>query len=151
MNPPLSVAVALLGLVLASWIEIPMIPVPITLQTYAVLVIGAFLGWRLGLSTIALYLGCAAAGLPVLAGGASGIERLTGPTGGYLVGFAVTVVFVGLMARARVGREEPRRSVATMVVGQAITVLFGACWLALQRDWVTAWNDGVQPFVVGVR
>ena len=86
---------------------------------------------------------------PVLAGGESGIDRLTGPTGGYLVGFAGTVVVVALLTKR--GWTGPRlpRSVATMLIGHTVTVLFGATWLAQQTDWGTAWESGVRPFLIG--
>lgn len=137
------------GLAAASWIEIPLVPVPITLQTYAVLIVGALLGWRRGLAVVALYLSCAAAGLPVLAGGESGVDRITGPTGGYLVGFAFTVVLVGLLATRGWAGTNLWRSVVTMMLGQAAIVVVGACWLAAQRDWSIAWESGVQPFLIG--
>jgi biotin transport system substrate-specific component len=83
-------AAVLLGtlvLAIASQISVPMVPVPMTMQTLAVILIGALYGWRLGALTILAWLGEAALGLPVLAGGNGGLAPFMGPTGGYLVSF----------------------------------------------------------------
>ena len=77
-------------------IPLPFSPVPVTGQTYAVLVVGAALGSRLGALSVALYVAEGVLGLPVFApGGAPGIARLLGPTGGYLVGFVGAAFVVG--------------------------------------------------------
>lgn len=138
------------ALALAAWIEVPMTPVPMTLQTYALLLIGALLGWRLGLATVATYLALAAAGVPVLAGGTSGVDRFVGATGGYLIGFAATVVVVGILAERGWTTQGVAKSVSVMIVGHAITLGLGVCWLARHHGWVTAWSSGVEPFLVGV-
>ncbi|MEL6745054.1 MAG: biotin transporter BioY, partial [Pseudomonadota bacterium] len=81
------VVLLLLGsavLSLSSYVAIPMVPVPITMQTLAVTVIGAVFGWRLGMAAVWLWLAYGAAGLPVFAGGASGLSHFVGPTAGYL-------------------------------------------------------------------
>lgn len=76
-----------LVLALASRLAVPMVPVPITMQTFAVTMIGALYGWRLGSLTLLAWLGEAMLGLPVLAGGAFGLAPFFGPTAGYLVSF----------------------------------------------------------------
>src|SRR5689334_12607461 len=83
-------AVVVLGtifLALSSWITVPMIPVPMTMQTLAVPLVGALCGWRLGTITVLAWLGEAMLGAPVLAGGSGGIALFVGPTAGYLVSF----------------------------------------------------------------
>lgn len=138
------------ALALAARIEVPMMPVPMTLQTYALLLMGALCGWRLGLATVTTYLALAAAGVPVLAGGTSGIDRFVGATGGYLIGFAVTVVVVGVLAERGWTVQGVAKSVSVMIVGHAITLGIGACWLAMHHGWSKALSSGVEPFLWGV-
>ena len=95
-------ALAFLGtlvLVVSAKVEVPFYPVPMTLQTLAVLTLGALFGARLAAATVALYLGEGLIGLPVFAGAAAGPAYLVGPTGGYLVGF---------LARRGAGRRARR-------------------------------------------
>src|SRR5690606_1266686 len=82
-----AVALGTLVLAVSSQIEVPMIPVPITLQTLIVPLIGALYGWRLGMATVLAWLGEAMMGLPVLSGGAVGLAHSSGPTAGYLFSF----------------------------------------------------------------
>src|SRR3546814_16627125 len=78
----LFVALGTLVLAASSWIEVPMVPVPMTMQTYAIVLIGALCGWRLAGAVVLAYLGEAVIGLPVLSGGASGPIHFVGPTAG---------------------------------------------------------------------
>src|SRR6185437_8955054 len=87
-----------LGLTACSWLSIPMEPVPVTMQTYAVIVIGALMGPRLGALTVIAWLSEAVLGLPVLAHGAGGVLPFVGPTAGYLFSFPVVAAFVGWLA-----------------------------------------------------
>ena len=85
-------------LAVSSKIKIPFYPVPMTMQTLVVLVIGIIFGWKLGVATICLYLFEGIIGLPVFAGTPEkgiGIIYFTGPTMGYLIGFIIAVFFVG--------------------------------------------------------
>lgn len=77
-------------LALASRVEVPMAPAPVTLQTLAVTLIGALYGWRLGAITVLAWLGQAAMGLPVLASGKFGLAPFVGPTAGYLFAFPLS-------------------------------------------------------------
>ena len=85
-------------LTLAAKINLPLPYVPMTLQTLAVLVIGAVYGWRLGCVTVAAYLTIAAIGLPVFAGPVGGLAPLTGPTAGYLAGFLAAAFTTGWLS-----------------------------------------------------
>ena len=97
------VFLALLGsiiLAISSKIKIPFYPIPMTMQTLAVLVIGVLFGWKLGIATIILYLFEGIIGLPVFAGTPEkgiGLIYFTGPTMGYLIGFIPAVFFSGLL------------------------------------------------------
>jgi biotin transport system substrate-specific component len=109
MSPALRNAALALGGTVLLWlsakIQIPLYPVPVTMQTLVVLVLGVAYGWRLGVATMALYLVEGAIGLPVFAGGWSegaGFHNLYGPTAGYLFGFVVAAGICGLPAAWRV-------------------------------------------------
>ena len=131
----------------SSWAEVPMYPVPMTLQTYALLVIAGLSGLRLSLEIVVVWLAQAAMGLPVLAGGASGIEALVGPTGGYLLGFLVAAGLVGWCA-ARTGRDWLPLT-ASFLAAHAVILLLGFAWLASGLGATAAFVGGVAPFLVG--
>lgn len=139
------------GIVVAtacSWIEVPMVPVPMTMQTFAVLLIGAVYGWWLGALTIVAWLALAALGLPLLAGGAGGLDRFAGPTAGYLFAFPIAAAIVGsLAARGWVAR--PMRAMAVMLLGHALCLALGAAWLATAIGIERAVSAGVVPFLLG--
>ncbi|MGO4738203.1 biotin transporter BioY [Bosea sp. 2KB_26] len=136
-------------LALASQISVPMVPVPITMQTLAVTLIGAFYGWRLGAVTVLAWLFEAALGLPVLAGGASGLPHFMGPTGGYLFSFPIVAALVGWLAERGWGGDRLVRSFAAMLLGNALCLVIGAAWLAALIGVERALLLGVVPFIVG--
>ena len=120
--------------------------VPITLQTFAVLLAGAVLGARRGFFAVLLYVAAGAAGLPVFSGGAAGLAVLAGPTGGYLVGFPLAAALCGFLVE-----RLPRRSVATSVpliflaglVSSALCIhTLGMAGLVLRADltWAEAFD-----------
>jgi biotin transport system substrate-specific component len=135
-------------------IHLPWTPVPITGQTFAVLLVGGALGWRRGAASMALYVALGAVGLPFYAqaadGSRGGWEMATGSTAGYLVGFVLAAALVGRLAE----RGQDRRfdtGVPTMLAGTAVIYLCGVSWLAhdLGVDSTTALEYGLTPFVVG--
>ena len=91
----LAVLFGTLVLTASSHISVPMVPVPMTMQTLAVTLVGALYGWRLGGLTILVWLAQGALGLPVFAGGTGGLARFLGPTGGYLLAFPVAGALTG--------------------------------------------------------
>src|SRR5690606_1753989 len=104
----------------ASWIGVPTVPVPMTMPSYAVVMIGAVVGWRLGGITTLVWLGQAAVGLPVLAGGSGGIAHFFGPTGGYLVAFPIIAAMVGWLTGRGWNGGRPLRAFAAMMLAHAI-------------------------------
>ncbi len=118
---------------LCSWLSIPM-TVPITLQTFAVCLVTALFGLKLGLVTVAAYLLLGAAGVPVFSGFRGGIGALLGVTGGYLVGFLFTALAVGLAVR-RFGKRTVVL-VISMAVGILLCYAFGTAW------FLTVYNRG---------
>ena len=93
-------AIGAVALTVSSYLVIPMVPVPITMQTLAVTLVGALYGWRLGAATVVIWLLLGAADFPVFAGGAGGLSQFIGPTGGYLIAFPFGAAATGaLVAR----------------------------------------------------
>lgn len=130
-------------------IILPFTPVPITGQTFAVLLSGATLGMVAGGASQVLYL-LLGAFLPFYAGGASGTDVLFGASGGYLFGFVVAAALVGKLAE----RHHDRRvisAVTAFLTGSLIIYVFGVIGLmaAADMDLVTALEKGVAPFIVG--
>ena len=131
-------------------IGLPFTPVPITGQTFAVVLVGASLGALLGLASLGLYLFVGALGAPVYADHESGWDILTGPTGGYIIGFVLAAVLTGLLAQRRWDRHF-NSAVAAMLSGNVIIYLVGLPWLAVKIDagLEGTLEAGLYPFVVG--
>jgi biotin transport system substrate-specific component len=123
-------------------------PVPITLQTLGVMLLGALLGSRRGPLAVLLYLGEGALGFPVFAGGSAGVGVFLGPTGGYLLGFVASAFLIGFFAE-RSGKQSYWQTCVALAIGSAITLLLGAFWLSVFVGWQNAWAMGVAPFLVG--
>ncbi len=133
---------------LTAKVQIPLWPVPITLQTLAVLLTGAVLGSRRGTLALLLYLAEGAVGLPVFAGGA-GLAYMLGPTGGYLISYPIAAGVVGLLAERGWDRR-PLWTALAMVLGNLVIYVLGVTWLAvLLGDPGTAVVQGMLIFIVG--
>ena len=133
---------------LGAWIQIPMVPVPMSLQTFFVVLIGGLAGWRLGGAVLVLYLVSGALGAPVFADGASGFHHLVGMTAGYLFGFLVAAIWVGFLAE-RGWTSSFFRSALVMVFGHGVILGLGAGVLGLMAGWATAYEGGFRPFLLG--
>jgi biotin transport system substrate-specific component len=129
-------------------VSVPMAPVPMTLQSLAVVLAGAVLGTRLGVASMALYLAAAALGLPVLSDGRSGMAALTGSTAGYLVGFLLAAWASGEAAR-RGWLRRPAPGIALLSLAHLLILLPGAAWLARDLGWADALSGGFTPFLPG--
>jgi biotin transport system substrate-specific component len=132
-------------------VQVPLFPVPITMQTYVVLTLGALLGWRLGGATILAYLAEGALGLPVFAGTPAnglGLIYMAGPTGGYLAGYVAAVLVVGALAE-RGWTRTLYGTAATMLIGEVAILGLGSGWLVALFGWDKALAFGVGPFLYG--
>jgi biotin transport system substrate-specific component len=131
-------------------IELPFTPVPITGQTFAVVLVGAAFGALLGLASLGLYLFVGALGAPVYADGNHGWDVLSGPTGGYIVGFVLAALLTGWLAERRWDRRFSS-AVAAMLSGNVVIYLVGLPWLSLKLDTglEKTFELGLYPFVVG--
>lgn len=145
----LGVAAAVAALALASQVTLPMTPVPMTLQTLAVTLCGALLGWRLGALAVLSWLAVGAAGLPVFAEGGAGIARLTGPGAGYLFAFPFAAALTGWLAARGWNGDRPRLAFAAMLLAHALCLLSGGAWLGASAGSWAAFAGGVLPYIPG--
>lgn len=130
-------------------IPLPFSPVPLTGQTFAVLLVGALLGSKRGAAAMIAYMTQGALGLPFFAGGASGLGILTGATAGYLAGFIVAAYVVGLMAEQGMERSF-KTSIVPFIVGTVIIYAFGVTWLStVVGSFGKAIELGLMPFLIG--
>ena len=148
----LVIGAAALTALAAQWeIHLPFTPVPVTGQTFAVLLTGAALGMTLGAAGQAVYVVAGAAGLPVYAGGTSGWETASAQgSAGYLIGFIFAAGLVGFMAQRRQDRTFPTMFTA-FIAGSFIIYAFGVAGLMILLDmtFTEAVVAGVVPFVLG--
>lgn len=147
----LVVTAAVLTALAAQWrIVLPFTPVPITGQTFAVLLTGAALGWKLGAGGQLLYVAVGAIGAPVFSDGSGGVEVITGATGGYLIGFIFAAALVGWMAEHRQDRTFATMFTAFML-GSTLIYLFGVAGLMISTGMAgsAAVEAGVVPFLLG--
>ncbi len=130
-------------------IPLPFTPVPLTGQTFAVLLAAAVLGSKRGAASMAFYIALGAFGLPVFAGGAAGMAYLSGATLGYLIGFVFAAYVIGSLAERGLERNI-RTSLLPFLVGTIIIYTFGVAWLAiLLGSFGKAVTAGLIPFLVG--
>ncbi|MSP68403.1 MAG: biotin transporter BioY [Alphaproteobacteria bacterium] len=148
-----AVILAVIGSLLlwaSAKIKVPFYPVPMTMQTFAVLVIGMAYGWRLGGATLLLYLAEGAVGLPVFTQTPEkgiGLPYMMGPTGGYLIGFALAAMASGYLAERGWDRSL-LKTAAAMLVGNAIIYVPGVLWLAALIGMEKAIQFGLTPFLL---
>ena len=153
-NRPLAVKAALVLagtgiLALASQIAVPMVPVPITLQTLAITMIGVLYGWRLGTLTVLAWLGEAMIGLPVLANGAGGMASFVGPTAGYLAAFPLVAAIAGALAARGWTGERVLASFSAHLLANIACLAIGGAWLMALIGVEQGFALGVTPFIIG--
>jgi biotin transport system substrate-specific component len=131
-------------------IPLPFTPVPVTGQTFAVLLVGGALGTLRGLSAAVLYVLLGLAGAPIYADHASGWHVLSGPTGGYLIGIALAAALAGRLAERRWDRTVSS-AIGAMLTGNVVVYLCGLPWLAhsLGTGLTKTLELGLYPFVPG--
>lgn len=144
-----AVVIGTIVLTLSSYITVPMYPVPVTMQTYAILMVAARYGWRIGTLTILAWLGEAAVGMPVLAGGAGGPAVFAGPTAGYIFSWPLITAFVGWLVERGWNGNRPVLAFIGMVAASAFCLAMGAVWLSGFIGLEKAVAAGVLPFILG--
>jgi len=138
---------AFVGIAAQVAIPLPFTPVPLTLQTFAVLLVGASLGSLRGALSMVVYLLAGMVGVPWFAEGSSGF---TSASFGYILGFILAAFIVGRLAE-RGASTTVLRTAGLMVVGNLAIYAVGVTWLkfAIDVDWATAMSLGVVPFLIG--
>ena len=144
----ISTGVVLVAALAQVKIHLPFTPVPLTGQTFAVLLVGAALGSKRGVTSLMLYTALGSVGLPIFAGGASGLAYLSGPTFGYLIGFVAAAYTVGMVAERGLERSV-QTSIVPFVLGTLVIYIFGGGWLSVLVGIQKALTLGVLPFLVG--
>ena len=142
--------VVFLSLLAQIAIPVPGSPVPVTGQTLGVLLLATSFGATLGTTTFFTYLLVGALGAPVFANGGSGIERIVGATGGYLVGMLLTSALLGYLG-GRTWVQKFRTALPAMLLGNALTFGLGLLWLHQYtgKDWAWTISAGFTPFIIG--
>ena len=134
---------------ISAQITVPLQPVPLTMQPFAVMLLGAAFGWRLGAATMALYLfEGAVLNLPVFANLKFGFPALLGPTGGYLVGFMFAAALIGWLAERGWDRHVAS-TILAMLAGILVIYGMGVAWLATLIGIEPAIANGILPFIYG--
>ena len=151
-----TVVLGTLLITICAKINVPVWPVPVTLQGFAIAALAAAFGLRIGVATVALYLLEGAVGLPVFASG-GGIAYLVGPTGGFLIGFLVMAAIIGCAAD-KGASGKPLTLFAAMVAADAVLLVLGFAWLLVfsgNAGWIdqnnvvaSAFAGAIQPFII---
>lgn len=145
------VAVGLAGiaaLTVSSYVSLPMYPVPVTLQTLVVVLLGAVAGPRTGAAIVMAWLGLALAGAPVLAGGKASVLAFTGPTAGYLFAFPAAAFLAGFLPKGQALALHGARFAGFLGL-HALILAIGGSWLAMLTSPEIALASGVVPFIAG--
>lgn len=131
-------------------IPLPLSPVPIVLADFFVLLAGLLLGGRGGAASVGLLILFSLIGLPVLAGGGTGIAAYLGPTGGFIFGYLVCAFVVGLISNK--GKPKMIKDLIALVVGNLFLYTLGVSWLkySVKLTWEEAIAFGVLPFLAGM-
>ena len=128
------IAVSTALIAVSSWIALPLGGIPVTLQTLAVCLTAALLGWRRAVFAIVAYLALGGIGVPVFAGFTGGVGKLLSPTGGYLFGFLLTALFVGGASKLVKEKSEKKYPIilwGAMLLGVLLCYILGTIWFAL--------------------
>ena len=134
---------------LCAQVSVPFYPVPVTMQTFAVILIGLTYGWRLGGITVALYLIEGSIGLPVFAGGKGGMIVMMGPTAGYLYGFFLAAVACGWFTERGFDRSY-LKLIVPLLAGNVLLYTSGLIWLGNFIGWDKPVLElGLYPFIPG--
>ncbi len=141
-------ASCLMGLLSQVELFVPFSPVPITLQSFGVMIIAASLGSKRGVVALLSYLAEGALGLPFFAGGAGGILHFAGPTAGYLLGFVPAAYVMGYFFE-RGWKENVFKCGAVLSLGTIMILACGALWLSCLVGVKQALIWGISPFLIG--
>ncbi|MGI6119632.1 MAG: biotin transporter BioY [Desulfosporosinus sp.] len=137
-------------IIIGGYISVPLGPVPIVLADFFAMLAGLFLGTSWGVASVGLYLFLGALGLPVFAGGKAGLAVFFGPTGGYLVGYLIGALVIGLISSK--GKSSFIKDLIALIAGNIVIYGLGVPWLKLifKISWEKAATLGLLPFMPGL-
>lgn len=135
-------------LAISAYLAVPFWPVPMTLQTLVVLLLGSLAGPGAAVGAVVAYVAEGLAGLPVFSHG-GGFSALFGPTFGYIVGFLPAVLIAAQAGRPAAGRSGVLRSALFLTAADAVILACGVAWLTTLIGWQKAVASGVTPFLLG--
>jgi biotin transport system substrate-specific component len=135
--------------ILGAYVAVPIGPVPITLQNLFVFLAALLLGSRWGTLSVIVYILLGLVGLPVFSKGGASLAHILGPTGGFLIGFAVAVFFAGLISER--GKQSAVKNIIALLVAVILIYAVGVPWLKFRigMDWDKAVFAGMLPFLPG--
>jgi biotin transport system substrate-specific component len=144
------ILISVIFLAVTAQMRIPLWPVPITMQTFGLFLLAFFFGSRKGALSVLAYILAGIVGFGVFAGQKSGLAAVTGPTGGYILGFIACVYVVGLMIEKGYGRTK-KSVLLCMIIGNLIIYTFGLIGLKLYLNagWLKVLAAGLVPFLIG--
>ncbi|MDE7296588.1 MAG: biotin transporter BioY [Clostridia bacterium] len=146
------IALSVSLITVCAWISVPVAAIPVTLQTFAVALIGALMGWKRALAAVAAYLVMGLVGIPVFTGFKAGVATLMGATGGYIFGFAFLALLPALFKMLPLKNKWGRTALfyGASVLGMAICYLFGTAWFVLMYKctFVYALTVCVVPYIL---
>jgi len=143
------VGIGLLSLMAQLSIVLPIGPVPITAQSFAILIIGSLYGAKRAAITTLSYIALGAMGLPIFSGGSFGLVKLMGPTGGYLIGFVLAASTMGFLSEFKLDRSL-KSALLIFTVGHFIIFLCGLIWLSFFVKVQSVLALGFYPFIPGM-
>ena len=132
---------------LGAYVIIPFYPVPMTLQSFAIVLISLIASVEVAIGSVLFYIGYAAMGIPVLQGGAKGYAALSGPTAGYIIGFFFMSAIISLLMKSYPTNNVFKRLMFTLL-GTGVLFLLGVSYLAYLFDWRIAIKTGLLPFAL---
>lgn len=141
-------------IIVGTFLKIPLPPVPITLQTFFVILAALLAGYKVGLASVIIYLLLGAIGLPIFTSG-GGLAALIGPTGGYLFAMILVALVTGIISDFGYKSENQTTFIISIIIagllGSMIFYLIGVPWLkiSLNMDWLKAIKVGMLPFLIG--
>ncbi len=143
----MNIMLGVITIMLATQITVPLKPVPITLQSAAIIFLGLSLPKRDAVLSVLMYISLGALGAPIFAGGAYGLAALTGPTAGYLAGFVACAYFIAT-ASEKFGTDNLLLTITYTLIGNALIYVFGVPYLAFLIGLEKALNYGILPFII---
>lgn len=129
-------------------IPLPFTPIPVSMQSFAILMVGGLVGAKKGFAAVLTYIAQGCLGLPVFAGGVAGFANLIGPRGGYLLGFLAAAFVIGFIIQ-KMGKKSVFKLFTSFLIADLTILVLGGLWLSLFVGATHAFSLGIAPFLLG--